>query len=155
MRDDEEKQTMNERMRAFYEQSGGPNNPQITGIIEKHLLNGKDHGVPGKRETFKDAVLDVFLDDYSTKDIVMWLLKTKYDIGDRWQELVKGRSTEFLAAAKEFQGDSKLEHIEERLLRVEENLNKLVAYLDQSGDKNDFVNKETSRVSPLSKKKLM
>ncbi|CAH0347392.1 hypothetical protein [Bacillus sp. CECT 9360] len=160
MRNEQEKKTMNERIQAFYAQSGGPNNPQISRIIEKHLLDGKDHGTPGKRETFRDAIRDVFLDDYSTKDIVMWLLKTKYDIGDRWEELIKARSGELGAAAKEMQGDeSKLEQMEERLLRMEENLNRLVAHLQQPDDKNGFINKGTSvnqaEISKLSKKKLI
>ncbi|RFU65473.1 hypothetical protein [Peribacillus glennii] len=138
MQNEQEKKTMKERIRAFYAQSGGPNNPQIERIIEKHLLDGKDHGVPCKRETFKDAVRDVFLDDYSTKDIVMWLLKTKYDISDRWYELVNGRSADLIAAAKEFTGDeSRLNQIEDRLMRVEENLNRLISYMEHTNGKKE------------------
>ncbi|PLR96367.1 hypothetical protein [Bacillus sp. T33-2] len=132
MIDEREKKTMNERIRAFYQQSGGPNNPQISRIIEKHLLDGKDHGAPGKRESFKDAMLEVFLDDYTTKDIILWLLKTKYDISDRWQELVSGRTNQFVAvAAEEPQPDeSRLNKLEDRLLRLETSIEKIVHYLE-------------------------
>lgn len=129
MRNVEEAKTMNERIRAFYKQSGGPNNPQIERIIEKHLLYGKDHGVPGKRETFKDAMMDVLLDDFSTKDLIMWVLKTKYDLADRWQELVGGQNPELVAAAKEEW--EKRDQLEDRMAALEQKLDQMLKLLEQ------------------------
>ncbi|QIA27418.1 hypothetical protein DYI95_007620 [Thermaerobacter sp. PB12/4term] len=57
--------TMEERIQAFFRQSGGPNNPQIPKLVEKHLLYGKDHGIPGYRETFADAFIDAVVGDPS------------------------------------------------------------------------------------------
>ncbi|MDA8351907.1 MAG: hypothetical protein M0Z65_01670 [Firmicutes bacterium] len=57
--------SMEERIQAFYRQSGGPNNPQIPELLEKHLLYGKDHGMDGYKETFEDAVMDTVLQDPS------------------------------------------------------------------------------------------
>lgn len=154
MRDDQEKKTMNERIRAFYKQSGGPNNPQIETIIEKHLLYGKDHGVPGKRETFKDAMLEVFLDDYSTKDIVMWLLKAKYDISDRWQELIVGKTMDQIAAAEEMTSDKepsvsdniKLAQLEQRLVKLENNIGKIVTLLEDANNSQNNNESMTNRI---------
>lgn len=129
MRNVEEAKTMNERIRAFYKQSGGPNNPQIERIIEKHLLYGKDHGVPGKRETFKDAMMDVLLDDFSTKDLIMWVLKTKYELADRWQELVGGQNPELVAAAKEEW--EKRDQLEDRMAALEQKLDQMLKLLEQ------------------------
>jgi hypothetical protein len=133
MENEQEKKTMNERIKAFYAQSGGPNNPQINQIIEKHLLYGKDHGVPGKRETFKDAMLDVFLDDFSTKDFVMWLMKTKYDLSDRWQELVSARAGSQIAAAHDGPREARrLEQFEDRLIDMESKLQTILDYIQQT-----------------------
>jgi len=57
--------SMEERIQAFYRQSGGPNNAQIPELLEKHLLYGKDHGMDGYKETFEDAVMDTVLQDPS------------------------------------------------------------------------------------------
>jgi hypothetical protein len=61
----EEKMTMEERIKAFYQQSGGPHNSQIPKLLEKHLLYGKDHGMAGYKETFEDAVIDTLVNDPS------------------------------------------------------------------------------------------
>jgi len=132
MQKEEEKKTMNERIKAFYAQSGGPNNPKINQIIENHLLYGKDHGVPGKRETFKDAMMDVFLDDFSTKDIVLWLMKTKYDIQDRWEELVGSQTVNQMAAAQDRSGEiQRIEKLEYRIAAMEEKLESILEYLER------------------------
>lgn len=84
MSDEQEKLTMKQRIDAFYRQSGGPNNPEITKILNKHLLYGKDHGVPGRRETIKDAFTEVFLSDRSTQPIVLGLMKMGQSIRNEW-----------------------------------------------------------------------
>ncbi|HHY66984.1 MAG TPA: hypothetical protein GX517_07255 [Alicyclobacillus sp.] len=61
----DKKMTMEARIEAFYRQSGGPHNPRIDKLLQKHLLYGKDHGMPGYRETFADALMDVVLQDPS------------------------------------------------------------------------------------------
>lgn len=138
MRDDQEKKTMNERIRAFYAQSGGPNNSQIQQIIEKHLLYGKDHGIPGKRETFKDAVTDVFLDDFSTKDMVMWLLKSKYDLQDRWQELIQSRKGAAPSSSTPAE-NRRLESVEHRLNTIEEKIETILDHLTHLQNKNSKI----------------
>lgn len=50
MAEKQEKMTMNQRIEAFYRQSGGPSSPEIDKILAEHLMYGKDHGVPGKRK---------------------------------------------------------------------------------------------------------
>ncbi|CAM3843354.1 hypothetical protein ALPO108162_08565 [Alicyclobacillus pomorum] len=55
--------TMSQRIEAFYRQSGGPNNPDIDRLLEKHLLYGKDHGMPGYKETIEDAFIDTVVND--------------------------------------------------------------------------------------------
>ena len=64
-RDEQERLTMQQRIDAFYRQSGGPNNPEIKKILEKHLLYGKDHGMPGYKETIEDAFIDTVVNDPS------------------------------------------------------------------------------------------
>ncbi|HET7522442.1 MAG TPA: hypothetical protein VFJ73_03860 [Bacillales bacterium] len=85
MIEEHKKMTMNERIEAFYRQSGGPGNPEIDRILEEHLLNGKDHGPKGRREEIKDAFTDVFLNDHSTQPIVMWLLRMRFAFKDHWE----------------------------------------------------------------------
>lgn len=157
MRDEQEKKTMNERIQAFYRQSGGPNNAQIGRIIEQHLLNGKDHGVPGKRETFKDAIMEVFLDDYSTKDLVMWLLKTKYDISDRWEEFVGGKPSDPEVAATQMMDrieQDKVAKLEERLASVEQKL-EVISNFIQSVEKSQgrVSNQDVVRERPSDNKR--
>lgn len=85
---DEEKQenlTMSQRIDAFYRQSGGPNNPEINRILEEHLMNGKDHGIPGRREELKDAFSEIFLSDHSTRPIVMSLMQMGMTLKGQWE----------------------------------------------------------------------
>ncbi|WP_216828516.1 hypothetical protein [Alkalihalobacterium elongatum] len=119
--DGQEKVTMSKRIQAFYDQSGGPNNPNINRIIQNHLLNGKDHGIPGKRETFKDAFLEVFLDDHSTKDLLMWILAQKFELQDRWKEFIdrKDPTIERLIDQLTKSEQKKWEEIENRLKIIE------------------------------------
>ncbi|AMV11956.1 hypothetical protein GS3922_02375 [Geobacillus subterraneus] len=85
MHDDEQEQlTMSKRIEAFYRQSGGPGNPTIRRLLERHLLYGKDHGIPGKREEFTDAFREVFLQDHSTRSLVLGLFKLKAAFQDEW-----------------------------------------------------------------------
>lgn len=76
-RHDEEQLTMQKRIEAFYKQSGGPNNPEIPKILERHLLYGKDHGPRGKRETLEDALRDMVAQDYSNQIIFKWLMQAR------------------------------------------------------------------------------
>jgi len=78
-RSDEERLTMHKRMEAFYRQSGGPNNPEIAKILEKHLLYGKDHGPKGKRETLEDALRDTIIQDYSNQIIFKWFMQARME----------------------------------------------------------------------------
>lgn len=55
--------TMEQRIRAFYKQSGGPASPAIDQFMEKHLLFGKDHGYPGVKETIEDVFIDTVTRD--------------------------------------------------------------------------------------------
>ncbi|OYD09636.1 hypothetical protein [Paludifilum halophilum] len=79
-----EKMTMEERIQAFYRQSGGPNNSRIPQLMEKHLLYGKDHGMDGHRETFEDAVMDTVIQDPSLlllfERFQRWRMSRKQDL---------------------------------------------------------------------------
>jgi hypothetical protein len=55
--------TLQQRMEAFYRQSGGPNNPDVQRILNHHLLYGKDHGRRGYRQTVEDAFIDTVMSD--------------------------------------------------------------------------------------------
>lgn len=85
MNEDKEQLTMRQRIDAFYRQSGGPGNPEIAKILDKHLMYGKDHGIPGKKETIKDAFTEVFLGDRSTQPIVLGLMKLQQSIKKEWE----------------------------------------------------------------------
>lgn len=85
MSDEQENLTMRQRIDAFYRQSGGPGNPEIARILDKHLLYGKDHGIPGKKETIKDAFTEVFLSDRSTQPIVLGLMKIGQNLRKEWE----------------------------------------------------------------------
>lgn len=85
MSEEQEQLTMQQRIRAFYRQSGGPGNPEIARIIDDHLKYGKDHGVKGRKEDIKDAFTEVFLNDRSTKPIVMGLLKLQQNLKKEWE----------------------------------------------------------------------
>ncbi|MBX6353809.1 MAG: hypothetical protein IRZ10_10800 [Thermoflavifilum sp.] len=69
--------TMQARIEAFYRQSGGPHNPQIQKILERHLLYAKDHGPPGKRETIEDAFIDTVIKDPSNLVILKWIQQAR------------------------------------------------------------------------------
>lgn len=58
-----ERLTMQQRIDAFFAQSGGPHNPQIKRVLEDHLLYGKDHGVKGHKETVVDALMQTVAGD--------------------------------------------------------------------------------------------
>ncbi len=82
---EEDKMLMSQRIEAFYQQSGGPGNREIDRILEEHLLYGKDHGVRGRKEEIKDAFLEVFLNDRSTRPIILWLTKMRMELRNEWQ----------------------------------------------------------------------
>lgn len=85
MSEEQEQLTMQQRIQAFYQQSGGPGNPEIDRIIEEHLKYGKDHGVKGKKETITDAFTEVFLNDRSTKPIVLGLMRLQMNFKKEWE----------------------------------------------------------------------
>lgn len=105
--------TMEERIQAFFRQSGGPNNPQIPKLVEKHLLYGKDHGIPGYRETFADAFIDAVVGDPS--------LLLIYERVQRWRSQ-RQRERQQAAAAGAGGTDPellrRLEHLEREVARL-------------------------------------
>ncbi|MDI9260376.1 hypothetical protein [Alicyclobacillus sendaiensis] len=78
-REAQEQLTMQKRIEAFYRQSGGPNNPDIPKILEKHLLYGRDHGPKGKRETLEDALRDMIAQDYSNQILFKWFMQWRME----------------------------------------------------------------------------
>jgi len=95
MCDEQEQMTMSKRIEAFYRQSGGPGSPTIRRLLERHLLYGKDHGLPGKKEEFEDVIRDVFLQDHSTRPLAIALFKLKAALKQEWDaylEALRGRS---------------------------------------------------------------
>lgn len=105
-----ESRTLQERIEAFYRQSGGPNNPEIQRILKHHLLYAKDHGVRGKQETIGDAFKTIVSEDRTNKTVYQlisrWLVK-------RDRENRSGLDT--LSAAQ----DNRLQQLEERMDRME------------------------------------
>ncbi|EZP76480.1 hypothetical protein H839_14424 [Parageobacillus genomosp. 1] len=85
MKEDRERATMSQRISAFYRQSGGPRNPQIQRILEEHLLYGRDHGIPGKKEDINDVLREVFLNDHSTRPLVIGLLRMRAALKEQWE----------------------------------------------------------------------
>lgn len=79
---------MRQRIQAFYQQSGGPGNPEIARILEEHLKYGKDHGVKGRKENIKDAFAEVFLKDRSTQPIVLGLFKLRDTLKKEWDRFL-------------------------------------------------------------------
>jgi hypothetical protein len=75
--DSEEALTMQQRIQAFYRQSGGPGVPEIQKFFEHHLRYGTDHGVPGHKETLEDVFSSVVRNDKS--------LMTLFQLYNRWQ----------------------------------------------------------------------
>lgn len=109
---EKEKMTMEQRIEAFYRQSGGPNNDRIPELLEKHLLDGKDHGMPGYRETFEDGIMDVVLNDPSLlllyERIQRWRLKRRSENGD-------------VASLKE-----RIESLEREVARLRETIDRMI-----------------------------
>ncbi|PTX64705.1 hypothetical protein C8P63_102200 [Melghirimyces profundicolus] len=103
-----EKRTMEERIQAFYQQSGGPNNREIARLLEEHLLNGRDHGMTGYKETFEDAVMDTIIQDPS--------LLLLFERIQRWRLNRNGSSS----------GPA---HLEESVQRLEKEIHELKQYL--------------------------
>lgn len=68
---------LQQRMAAFFRQSGGPTSPAIDEFLEHHLRYGKDHGESGHKETIEDVFQQVVEGDHS--------LKTMMKIYGRWQ----------------------------------------------------------------------
>jgi hypothetical protein len=117
---DNEKMTMEQRIEAFYRQSGGPNNDRIPELLEKHLLHAKDHGMPGYRETFEDGIMDVVLNDPSLlllyERIQRWRLKRRAEGGD-------------MAALKE-----RIESLEREVARLRETIDRMMREQASAGD---------------------
>ncbi|MDI3328927.1 MAG: hypothetical protein QJR06_10260 [Alicyclobacillaceae bacterium] len=109
-----EKMTMEERIEAFYRQSGGPHNPRIQELLQKHLLYGKDHGMPGYKETFEDAIIDVLVNDPS-----LLLLFERFQ---RWRSNRKGVSSDVRNDVRQ---------LEERLQRLEAEIRELRSSVEQ------------------------
>jgi hypothetical protein len=107
-----EKMTMEQRIEAFYRQSGGPHNSQIPKLLEKHLLYGKDHGMPGYKENFEDGIMDVVLNDPS--------LLLLYERIQRWR-LKRKSEYESASHLKE-----KIESLEREVVRLREAIDRLL-----------------------------
>jgi hypothetical protein len=105
-----EKMTMEERIEAFYRQSGGPHNSRIPKLLERHLLYGKDHGMPGYKETFEDAIIDTLVGDAS-----LLLLFERFQ---RWRN---GRK----------QKPEEVARLEERIARLEQEVRELRKAIDR------------------------
>ncbi|AXF56874.1 hypothetical protein [Salicibibacter kimchii] len=91
MTEKKENMSMQERIDYFYRQSGGPGNPEIDRILKEHLLNGKDHGVTGRKEELKDAFTEVFLSDHSTRSILMGVMKMRFAMKDQWEAYLNAK----------------------------------------------------------------
>lgn len=94
MPEKDENMSMQERIDYFYRQSGGPDSPEIDRILKEHLLNGKDHGVPGRKEEPKDAFTEVFLGDHSTQPILMGIMKMRFAMKEQWEAYLNTKQTE-------------------------------------------------------------
>lgn len=105
-----EKMTMEKRIDAFYRQSGGPQNTRIPKLLERHLLYGKDHGMPGYKETFEDAIIDTLVGDAS-----LLLLFERFQ---RWRLGQKPKPEE-------------VARLEERIGRLERELRELRKSIDR------------------------
>ncbi len=74
---EEKPMNVEERIQAFYRQSGGPLNERIPELIERHLLYGKDHGPPGRRETLEDAFMRWVFGERSVRLVAEYLLRRR------------------------------------------------------------------------------
>jgi hypothetical protein len=103
-----EKMTMDERIEAFYRQSGGPNNEEITRLLEKHLLYANDHGMPGYRETFEDALIDTVVNDPSLlllyERFQRWKLNRNGGVHDRPTSDLEARLESLEREVRELRG---------------------------------------------------
>lgn len=112
--------TMEQRIQYFFRQSGGPNNPRIAELVEKHLLYGKDHGLPGYRETFADAFIDAVINDPS--------LLLLFERVQRWRsqrQRERERERERLATAPALL--ERIERLEREVARLREAVERLLA----------------------------
>ncbi|GAB6876584.1 hypothetical protein [Thermaerobacter litoralis] len=109
--------TMEERIQAFFRQSGGPNNPQIPKLVEKHLLYGKDHGIPGYRETFADAFIDAVVGDPS--------LLLIYERVQRWRSQRQRERQQATATGTDPELLRRLERLEREVARLREAVERL------------------------------
>lgn len=129
---EKEKLTMEQRMEAFYRQSGGPNNDRIAELLENHLLNAKDHGMPGYRETFEDGIMDVVLNDPSLlllyERIQRWRLQRRSESGD-------------IASLKE-----RIESLEREVIRLKETIDRMIQERAAAGEsKNEADGKDRGK----------
>lgn len=85
----ERKMTMEERIEAFFRQSGGPNNSKIEKLLDEHLRNGKDHGMPGRKETFEDAVIWTVMHDPSLLLLFERIQKWRTGRSEKQQQLLQ------------------------------------------------------------------
>jgi len=75
----QETQTMQQRIQVFYRQSGGPGNPAIKKVLDRHLRYGADHGVSGHMETVEDAFRDVVRGDKSLMTLYQLYMRRQAD----------------------------------------------------------------------------
>ena len=125
--------SMEERIQAFYRQSGGPNNPDIEKILSHHLKYGKDHGTPGVIETVKDAIRAVFLEDKSLK-----VLYDKYhELKDENERNRIRKIDAFVEMGREIRtgiessSHQRLEQLEAELSRLDQMVSQLIDELDR------------------------
>lgn len=63
-------QLLQQRIAAFFRQSGGPTSPEIPEFLDRHLRYGKDHGESGHLETIEDVFQQVVENDHSLKTMM-------------------------------------------------------------------------------------
>ncbi|QSO49907.1 hypothetical protein JZ786_15920 [Alicyclobacillus mengziensis] len=90
---------MQERIDAFYRQSGGPNNPNIKRFLDKHLMYGKDHGMPGRKETLENAFIDMVVGDPSMLILFQRLMRLRQT--NPTPEINRDRATEDVIGLKQ------------------------------------------------------
>lgn len=124
--------TMEERIQAFFRQSGGPNNPDIEKILERHLLYGKDHGMKGQKETFQDAIRDALVDDKSTSMVLDWLAERRISqLQDKYQQ--QDVSQQLVDAIRSIGGDqTRLVALEKQVAALHDKLDRVLAQLESN-----------------------
>lgn len=124
------KLSMEERIQAFYQQSGGPQNPEIDRILREHLKYGKDHGTSGVIETLKDAIRTALLQDKSLK-----ILYDKfYERKDENEERRIRKFENFQQMGREIRAGIEVRQ-NERVTRLEAEMKKLNQMVTQLIDK--------------------